>query len=104
MMQRLNAKHKTIDILLEGDTTAIATNSTLDSALPWHESTVWGDMFSSTVSLRSDAPPFTLYACSDSNLIPYCSPPPEVGRYPSRARLSGTSVRALSPQFWRKPS
>lgn len=74
MAQRLNAFGLPVTILLEGDTDVIHRHSALDSTYPWDESTVWGDLFSSTAPLGgSDGAPYQLYACTDGDLELACT-------------------------------
>lgn len=80
MAQRLNAYEVAIKILLKGRNKAINTVPHLDAKYPFHDSTVWGDLFSSVTPLGppenpSDlpSPPFELFACSDSGLEWACS-------------------------------
>lgn len=73
MAQRLNAFEKEVEILLEGRHAAIQRDAKYDAEMPWDESTVWGDLFSSTSTLAGDTPPFQLYACSDADLLATCT-------------------------------
>ncbi|MEZ4296833.1 MAG: hypothetical protein R3B70_17845 [Polyangiaceae bacterium] len=73
MAQRLNAYQEPVPILLEGRTPPIYRHSVYDSEMPWDESTVWGDLFSSVTPLGMQQAPFVLYACTDSDLLGTCT-------------------------------
>jgi hypothetical protein len=72
MAQRLNAWGFTVPILLVGNTAPIYYHKNDNSAYPWNESTVWGDLFSSTEPLGTKIPPYPIYVCSDAEQIDSC--------------------------------
>ena len=68
VMARTNRFGETISILLEGADPAIAYNADSRALYPYAESTVWGNMFDSTVPLTPDGQtylpqPFAGYVC-----------------------------------------
>lgn len=69
MVQRLNFSGTTVPILLEGSHSAIAQNPTYGPQYPIAESTVFGDLFSSTNPLTGLLPAFNVFVCWE-NLLP----------------------------------
>jgi hypothetical protein len=74
MVQRLNYYGTSVPILLEGPHSAITRNMAYDSQYPIEESTVFGDLFSSTTSLLGLLPAFNVYVCWESLLPQSCGP------------------------------
>ncbi|MFL5350816.1 MAG: hypothetical protein ACJ8AT_39095 [Hyalangium sp.] len=74
MAQRLNYYGTHVPILLEGAHPAIAKNLTYGPEYPVEESTVFGDLFSSTVPLLGLQPAFNVYVCWESMLPQSCGP------------------------------
>lgn len=67
-MARTNRFGETVDILLEGSAPAIAYDPDKRAICPYAESTVWGNMFDSTVAIDPQAhttspQPFAAYVC-----------------------------------------
>jgi hypothetical protein len=69
MVQRLNYYGTSVPILLEGPHPAIQKNPTFGPQYPLEESTVFGDLFSSTTPLGGLLPAFNAYVCWE-NLLP----------------------------------
>ena len=97
MAQRLNATGTTVPILLEGNTPAIYTSSTYEPSYPWDESTVWGDLFSSTTPVGGTRPPFALYACWDLDLLYSCVAPDTPSSWLKYRVCDSTSKCGLIP-------
>jgi hypothetical protein len=74
MAQRLNSSGTTVPILLEGEHPAIAVSQTYGPLYPLTESTVFGDLFSSTVPLEGLLPAFHVYVCWEGLLPQACGP------------------------------
>ncbi len=72
MVQRLNYYGTSVPILLEGPHPAIAQNTTYGPLYPIQESTVFGDLFSSTTPLLGLLPAFNVYVCWESALPQSC--------------------------------
>lgn len=72
MVQRLNFSGTEVPILLEGPHSAIAQNATYAPQYPIAESTVFGDLFSSTTLLDGLLPAFNVYVCWESLLPQAC--------------------------------
>lgn len=72
MVQRLNYYGTHVPILLEGPHSAITTNTTYGPDYPLAESTVYGDLFSSSVPLLGILPAFNVYVCWESLLPQSC--------------------------------
>jgi hypothetical protein len=72
MVQRLNYYGASVPILLEGPHPAIAENATYSPQYPIEESTVFGDLFSSTTPLLGILPAFQVYVCWESLLPQSC--------------------------------
>jgi hypothetical protein len=72
MVQRLNFTGTTVPILLEGPHPAIAQTATFGPEYPIAESTVFGDLFSSTNPLNGLLPAFNVYVCWESVLPQAC--------------------------------
>lgn len=72
MLGRLNVYGVEVPILLEGDTPAIQTNTVWDPAFPYDESTVSGNMFSSTKPLSNMSPAFDATLCRENHLASVC--------------------------------
>lgn len=72
MLARLNAFGVEVNILLEGDTSAIQSSSVWDSAFPYDESTVLGNMFNSTKPITNSTPAFHAYLCRENYLAGAC--------------------------------
>ncbi|PTL82891.1 hypothetical protein [Vitiosangium sp. GDMCC 1.1324] len=72
MVQRLNYYGTSVPILFEGLHSAIARNPAYDSEYPIEESTVFGDLFSSTTPLLGLLPAFNVYVCWESLLPQSC--------------------------------
>ncbi|HMY21238.1 MAG TPA: hypothetical protein PKA58_33180 [Polyangium sp.] len=73
MGARLNYQGQSVDILLEGDTSAIQTNAAFESTFSENESTVFGNMFAPVGLAPSNKPAFNLYVCRDNALVTACS-------------------------------
>lgn len=72
MVQRLNYYGTTVPILLEGPHPAIAQSQTWGPEYPLAESTVFGDLFSSTTQLNGLLPAFNVFVCWESVLPQSC--------------------------------
>jgi hypothetical protein len=72
MVQRLNFSGTRVPILLEGDHPAIAHNPIYCPQYPLMESTVFGDLFSSTTPLGGQQPAFDAYVCWENMLPQEC--------------------------------
>lgn len=72
MVQRLNYYGTSVPILLEGPHSAIAWSATYSSQYPLEESTVFGDLFSSTNPLEGLLPAFNVFVCWESLLPQSC--------------------------------
>ncbi|WP_224371343.1 hypothetical protein [Hyalangium versicolor] len=72
MVQRLNYYGASVPILLEGSHPAIARNQTFGPQYPITESTVFGDLFSSTTPLLGILPAFNLFVCWEGLLPQSC--------------------------------
>lgn len=71
--QTLNASGTPVPILLEGPNQAVAQNATLDATYSLKESTVFGDLFSSTTPLSGLLPAFNLFVCWEDLLPQSCA-------------------------------
>ncbi len=74
MVQRLNFYGSSVPILLEGPHSAIAQNATFGPQYPIKESTVFGDLFSSTTPLTGLLPAFNVFMCWEGLLPQSCGP------------------------------
>jgi len=74
MVQRLNHYGTSVPILLEGPHSAIAQHATFGPQYPIEESTVFGDLFSSTTPLTGLLPAFNVFVCWESLLPQSCGP------------------------------
>jgi hypothetical protein len=72
MLGRLNYVGFSVNILLEGDTTAIQTHAAWDPVFPYNESTVFGNMFNSTTPITDRDPAFLAYICRENDLAFTC--------------------------------
>lgn len=72
MVQRLNYYGAPVPILLEGPAPAIARNASFDAQYSIEESTVFGDLFSSTTPLLGILPAFNVFVCWESLLPQSC--------------------------------
>jgi hypothetical protein len=72
MVQRLNYYGTSVPILLEGPHSAITRSTTYAPRYPLAESTVFGDLFSSTTPLLGLLPAFNVYVCWESLLPQSC--------------------------------
>jgi hypothetical protein len=72
MVQRLNSRGARVPILLEGDHPAILHNPAYCQLYPVMESTVFGDLFSSTTPLDGLQPAFDAYVCWEGQLPHEC--------------------------------
>jgi hypothetical protein len=72
MVQRLNYYGTRVPILLEGSHPAIARSPAFGPQYPMEESTVFGDLFSSTTPLGGLLPAFQVYVCWESLLPQSC--------------------------------
>ena len=72
MVQRLNASGTHVPILLEGSHPAIARSASFAPRYPLEESTVFGDLFSSTTVLDGLLPAFQVFVCWESLLPQSC--------------------------------
>jgi hypothetical protein len=72
MVQRLNYHGAHVPILLEGSHPAIERNATFGPQYPLAESTVFGDLFSSTTPLDGLLPAFQVFACWEGLLPQSC--------------------------------
>lgn len=72
MVQRLNYYGASVPILLEGPHPGIAQSATFGPQYPISESTVFGDLFSSTTPLLGLLPAFNVYVCWESLLPQSC--------------------------------
>lgn len=72
MLQKLNGHGIKVPILLEGPNPAIAKNQAYDAAFPIQESTMFGDLFSSTIPLLDGLPAFNAFVCWESALPQSC--------------------------------
>lgn len=73
--ETLNGHGDEVPIVLEGPNLTIAQNASLDSTFTIKESTVFGDLFSSSVPLLGLLPAFKLYVCWDGVLPQSCGLP-----------------------------
>ncbi len=74
MVQRLNYYGASVPILLEGRHSALAQSASYSQEYPLAESTVFGDLFSSTTPLLGVLPAFKVYVCWESLLPQSCGP------------------------------
>jgi hypothetical protein len=74
MVQRLNYSGTYVPILLEGNHPAIEQSPIYGPRYPIEESTVFGDLFSSTVPLLEGQPAFNVYVCWEGLLPQSCGP------------------------------
>lgn len=72
VLQRLNAFGKVVNVLLEGDTGLIKEDLAADVDFPFHESTVYGNMFTSKAPLYTNRPAFDAFVCSEDELAQTC--------------------------------
>ncbi|MBK9265617.1 MAG: hypothetical protein IPM54_38240 [Polyangiaceae bacterium] len=72
MIARLNATGKHVDILLEGAHPAIGVNTVYNLLYPFQESTVFANMFASTLPITNNSPAFHAYLCRENNLLNVC--------------------------------
>ncbi|MDY7232903.1 hypothetical protein [Hyalangium rubrum] len=72
MVQRLNYYGAQVPLLLEGPSPAIAQSETYGSQYPISESTVFGDLFSSTTPLLGLLPAFNVFVCWEPLLPQSC--------------------------------
>lgn len=72
MVQRLNFYGTSVPILLEGPSPALAGSTSFASQYPIAESTVYGDLFSSTTPLLGLLPAFNVFMCWESALPQSC--------------------------------
>ncbi|ATB37767.1 hypothetical protein CYFUS_003192 [Cystobacter fuscus] len=72
MVQRLNFYGASVPILFEGAHPAIAHSTTYASQYPIEESTVFGDLFSSSTPLLGLLPAFNVFVCWESLLPQSC--------------------------------
>ncbi|WP_309887719.1 hypothetical protein [Archangium sp.] len=72
MVQRLNYYGASVPILLEGPSSPIARTASFDAQYAIEESTVFGDLFSSTTPLLGLLPAFNVYVCWESLLPQSC--------------------------------
>jgi hypothetical protein len=72
MVQRLNYYGASVPILLEGPPSAITRNMAYDAQFSLAESTVFGDLFSSTTPLLGLLPAFNVYVCWEPLLPQSC--------------------------------
>jgi hypothetical protein len=72
MGQRLNYYGASVPILLEGRHPALARSTDYSPQYPLAESTVFGDLFSSTTPLLGVLPAFNVYVCWESLLPQSC--------------------------------
>ncbi len=72
MVQRLNYYGAAVPILLEGPHPALASSTSFGPQYPLAESTVFGDLFSSTTPLLGLVPAFNVYVCWESLLPQSC--------------------------------
>jgi hypothetical protein len=77
MVQRLNYTGASVPILLEGPHPAIVRSTTYGPQYPLQESTVFGDLFSSTNPLFELLPAFQAYVCWEG-LLPQSGDPLEL--------------------------
>jgi hypothetical protein len=73
LVQRLNATGTEFDLALEGPLAAIAHDPAVDAVYSLEESTVVGDLFSSTTLLDGLLPAFKVYACTEDLLPVGCN-------------------------------
>jgi hypothetical protein len=74
MVQRLNFYGASVPILLQGRPAALAQSVNYSQEYPLVESTVFGDLFSSTTPLLGVLPAFNVHVCSESVLPQSCGP------------------------------
>jgi hypothetical protein len=72
MVALLNATGSHVDILLEGAHSAIQPHLTYNLLYPFGESTVFANMFNSTLPLTGNSPAFNAYLCREPNLLSVC--------------------------------
>ncbi|WP_257463068.1 hypothetical protein [Archangium lipolyticum] len=72
MVQRLNYYGTSVPILLDGPHSALAGGTAHASQYPIEESTVFGDLFSSTTPLLGILPAFNVFVCWESLLPQSC--------------------------------
>ncbi|QRN96501.1 hypothetical protein JRI60_47150 [Archangium violaceum] len=72
MVQRLNFYGTSVPILLDGPHSALAGGTAHASQYPIEESTVFGDLFSSTTPLLGILPAFNVFVCWESLLPQSC--------------------------------
>jgi len=72
MVQRLNFYGTHVPILMEGPHPALAQSASFAPEYPMAESTVYGDLFSSTTPLGTLLPAFNVFACWENALPQSC--------------------------------
>lgn len=72
VLQRLNAFGVTVQVLLEGDDNIIKEDLAADVDFPFHESTVFGNMFTSKNPLYSNRPAFDAFICAEADFAQSC--------------------------------
>ncbi|MRG94054.1 hypothetical protein [Polyangium spumosum] len=72
MVQRLNVLGEHVDVLLEGAHSRITENATYDPLYPFEESSVFGNLFNSTIPPTESMPAFHAYICSEDDLNGQC--------------------------------
>jgi hypothetical protein len=72
MLARLNNLGAHVDILLEGNLSQIGVNTTYNGVFGYSESTVFANMFNSTIPPSNNSPAFYAYLCKEDNLAATC--------------------------------
>ncbi len=74
VLQRLNAFGVTVQVLLEGEdrNNMIKEDLAADVDFPFHESTVFGNMFTSKNPLYTNRPAFDAYICAEADFAQSC--------------------------------
>jgi len=73
MVARLNKSGVHVDILLEGANPFIEVSPKFNALYSFQESTVFGNMFSSTLPVTKNKPAFLAYVCREDDLINTCT-------------------------------
>lgn len=73
VLGRLNYLGISVSILLEGDTPEVQKHDKFDPNFPYNESTVFGNMFASTLPLTGRDPAFFAYVCREHDLVMTCT-------------------------------
>lgn len=73
MVSRLNRSGTHVDILLEGANPFIEVSPVYNSMYSFQESTVFGNMFNSSLPINNDKPAFLAYVCREDDIFNTCT-------------------------------